>query len=127
MTPKETIAAAGRAAASAGQTGNRPWFVLLPGKGHNLNELAAFVLANRDAPSEALYGFAAAGRAPCWSSAKAEARVAAEVFRATLLALQRLIPPPEPVRRDWGGERRFERIDERVDGPGDRVDLGERI
>lgn len=87
--------------------------------------LAQFVSKNRDAPAEALYIFATREDpdAVAWRNVPRALRVAAEIFRGTLLKLLEMMdadaaaaPRPAPVR-----PARFrERHDERVDGYRDR-------
>lgn len=112
MTRDDAALAAGRAALAAGQ----PDITCLP---FSIGEAASFVERHPDAPAEALYIHTNGGRVP-WAAAGAEIRVCCEVYRATFLALLRLVPvaPPAPRQKPRGrlAERAF---DERAPGLGD--------
>lgn len=92
MTRMEAIAAADRAAGAAFNGAPFKWTAGL-GAGVYVGVLARFVREHPDATAAELYRFATAGEfaARPWDSAPLQLRVALEVFRATYLALLRLI------------------------------------
>lgn len=122
LSRDDAAKAAGRAAFAAA----RPKMGALPFRS---DEAAEFCEAHPDANAEALYLHTRASRGTVvsWTDTDPTTRVACEVYRATFLALLRLVeaPPPPPRQKPRGhmSERIF---DERAAGFGDRHVLRHR-
>lgn len=101
MTPADAVAAAERAANATCRSGPKDGgFLGLLGCGGRIAMAAEFVRANPDAAAEAVFLTVRRDRALAWRDLEARKRAAVEVFRATLLICDRLVPPaPAVVQR----------------------------